>query len=36
MSAELEGEERFDGLLLRLAGEHTDGGISEVNHVTYI
>ena len=26
-----EGEDRFDGLLLRLAGEHTEGGITEVS-----
>ena len=25
-----EGEDRFDGLLLRLAREHTEGGITEV------
>lgn len=26
-----EGEDRFDGLLLRLAEEHTEGGIKEVS-----
>lgn len=29
--AEGDGEDRFDGLLLRLAGEHKEGGITEVS-----
>ena len=33
-----EGEDRFDGLLLRLAREHTEGGITEVclSHLTRV
>ena len=30
-----EGEDRFDGLLLRLAEEHTEGGIKEVSRERY-
>ena len=30
MAEDTEGEDRFDGLLLRLAEEHKDGGIKEV------